>query len=104
MKASASQCLRAVRHADVPWDVNLLDARDPRGVRHAHHGLLNALLVGFATGKRTFRGVEETVEDLSPVGRRRLGIPRSVSDSTLYRLVGVQGAEAGQSSSTHRPP
>ena len=93
MKVSPSQCLRALRHADVPWDVNVLDARDPRGVRHAHHGLLNAVLVGLATAKRTFRGVEETVEDLSPSARRRLGIPKSVSDSTLYRLIAVQGAE-----------
>jgi predicted transposase YbfD/YdcC len=93
MKASPSQCLRALRHSDVPWDVNVLDARDPRGVRYAHHGLLNAVLVGLATGKRTFRGVEETVEDLSPSARRRLGIPKSVSDSTLYRLIAAQGAE-----------
>lgn len=93
MKLSPSQCARAVRQADVPWDVNLLDPRDPRGVLHAHHGLLSALLVGFATGKRTFRGMEETVEDLAPVVRRRLGIPKSLSDSTLYRLVAAHGAE-----------
>lgn len=92
MKASPSQCLRALRNLELPWDVNLLDPRDPRGVRHAHHGLLNATVVGLACGKRTFRGVEETIEDLSPSARKRLGIPKSATDSTLYRLVSAQGA------------
>lgn len=93
MKVSRSQSLKAMRGADVPWDVNLMDPRSARGVRHAHRGLLNVLLVGFACGKRTLRGAEETVEDLSAGARRRLGIPKSVSDSCLYRLLEKQGVD-----------
>jgi predicted transposase YbfD/YdcC len=91
MKPKQSQ--KAMGHLEVPWDVNVLDPRDARGRRHAHHGLLNALVLGLASGLRTLRAMEGLVEDASPLARRRLGLPRSVSDSTLYRMLAAQNTE-----------
>lgn len=80
-------------HLEVPWDVNVVDPRDGRGRRHAHHGLLNALVLALASGQHTLRAVESLVEDVSPRARRRLGLPRKVSDSTLYRLLATHNPE-----------
>ena len=89
----ATQPERAMGHLKVPWDGNVLDPRDARGRRHGHHGLLNALVMALASGQHTLRAVESLVEDVSPRARRKLGLPRAVSDSTLYRLLAGHNVE-----------
>ncbi len=89
----ATQPERAMGHLEVPWDINVVDPRDGRGRRHGHHGLLNALVMALASGQHTLRAVESLVEDVSPRARRKLGLPRKVSDSTLYRLLADHNPE-----------
>jgi predicted transposase YbfD/YdcC len=93
MTMTGAQRRRAISQLDVPWDVNLYDPRDPRGVIHAHLGLLSLAVAGFALGRRTFRGAENVGEDLGAKGRRALGLKRRPSDTALYALVSRQNPE-----------
>lgn len=63
------------------------DPREERGRRHVHQGLLALLVVGFAYGKAGLNQIEELSEDLGVGTRRKLKLPRAVSDSTLWRLL-----------------
>jgi predicted transposase YbfD/YdcC len=58
-----------------------------------HRGLLSLLVAGFACGKKSLRRVEELAEDLGARVRKRLGVPRKVSDTTLWRLLARQSAQ-----------
>ena len=96
MTMTEAQRRRAMSSLDVPWDVNLYDPRDPRGVVHPHLGLLSMAVAGFALGQKNFRGAEDMAEDLGPRGRRRLGLrqkARRPSDTALYTLVSRQNPE-----------
>jgi predicted transposase YbfD/YdcC len=88
-----SQRRRALTHLDIPWDVNLYDPRDPRGLIHPHTALLGVAVAAFALGRRTFRGAEGVAEDLGRAARRALKLKRPPSDTTLYRLVSQQSPE-----------
>lgn len=66
------------------------DPRAARGSRHAHHGLLGLLVAAFACGLKSLRRVEDLAVDLGARVRKRLGLPSSVSDSTLWRLLAAQ--------------
>jgi hypothetical protein len=87
------QCRRALQRIEVPWDEEIVAPRKPRGKRYPPLGLLNLLVVAIAAGKRTFRNAETMAEDLPVDVRRRLDLPKAVSDSTLYGLVATQGTE-----------
>lgn len=87
------QRLKAMGHMDVPWDVNVVDPRDERGRRHDHRGLLNAMVLALLGGLHTLRGVEEVLEEVKPGARRRLGLPKTASDSAFYRLLTAQNPE-----------
>jgi len=63
------------------------DPREARGKRHMLSGLLNLLVVGLACGKLTLRGVESLGALVGSKMRRRLGLSRKVSDTTLYELL-----------------
>jgi hypothetical protein len=90
MKKTGGQLARAVKRCRVEWDRRLGDPRHARGRRHRHLGLLNLLVLGFASGLTTLRRIEELSKDLSGVTRRLLGLAKRVSDSTLYLLLASQ--------------
>jgi predicted transposase YbfD/YdcC len=52
--------------------------------------MLSLMVAGFACGRVVLRRVEDFCSDLGPHARRRLGVPKAVSDSTLYRLLSQQ--------------
>ena len=81
-----AQRRRALRHADIPWNEKVTDPRNARGRVHPHRGILGLLMASFAVGLVTLRRAEDLGEDLGPGARRSLGLPRKVSDSTLYRM------------------
>ena len=81
------QLARAVKRCRVEWDEQVADPRRARGRQHRHRGLLNLLVLGFASGLTTLRRVEELSEDLSGITRRLLGLGKRVSDTTLYLLL-----------------
>lgn len=85
-----AQRRRALRRAHIPWSEEIEDPRDPRGVRHGHYGLLALLVAGFAVGRTVLRRMEELSVDLGRAGRKVLGLPKKVADTTLYRLVSAQ--------------
>jgi len=92
MAVSAAQARRAVRRAELSWAPEVKDPRAEKGQRYEPHGLLSLLVVGFACGHLCLRRVEDLSEDLGLGARRRLEIPRRVSDTALYRLLARQGA------------
>ena len=59
------------------------DYRDPRGKRWKLPALLWASLLGIMTGQKNFANVERLTADLSMPVRRRFGIRRRISDTTL---------------------
>jgi len=59
------------------------DPRDPRGQRWELDTLLTALLAALAVGCKSLVEAETFTADLSPAGKRLLGIPRRVPDTTL---------------------
>ena len=87
MSRFEGQLARAVKRCRVEWDSEVVDPRDRRGRRHKHHGLLNLLVLGFASGLSTLRRVEELSADLRNAARAVLGLRRTVSDTTLYMLL-----------------
>ena len=93
MPKTGGQHARAVRRCRVEWDRQVADARRARGLRHRHRGLLNLLVLGFASGLATLRRIEELSEDLSGVARRLLGLAKRVSDTTLFMLLGGQSLD-----------
>lgn len=90
MNRTAGQLVSALKRLGVKWDDAIKDARDRRGQRHPFVGLLNLLVVGFASGATTLRGIEDLSADLSAVARRVLRLGRRVSDTTLYMLLAGQ--------------
>jgi predicted transposase YbfD/YdcC len=52
--------------------------------------LLGLLVAAFACGLKSLRRVEDLAEDLGARVRKRLGVPKRVSDSTLWRLLAKQ--------------
>lgn len=86
MAITASRASRIVRRASLDFS-SIKDPRQARGKRHALSGLLNLLVAGLAAGKLTLRSVESLGELIGPKMRRRLGLSRRVSDTTLYELL-----------------
>ncbi len=91
MLRTGGQLARAVRRCRVEWDADVEDPRDRRGRRHRHTGLLNLLVLGFASGLSTLRRMEELSADVTAVARRMLGLRGVVSDTALYVLLCAQG-------------
>lgn len=93
MSKTNGQLARTLRRRAVEWSPRVADPRDARGRRHQHHGLLNLLVAGFASGLTTLRAIEDLSADLSAVARRVLGAAKRVSDTTLYLLLASQALE-----------
>ena len=93
MPRRKGQLARSLARQRVEWDEAVEDPRDARGRRHAHHGLLNLLVLGFASGLCTLRRIEELSWDLCRVARRAFHVARRVSDTTLYLLLASQTVE-----------
>lgn len=87
MPTTGGQLARGIRRCRVDWDSKVEDPRDRRGRRHRHRGLLNLLVLGFASGLPTLRHIEELSADLTAVARRMLGLAKAISDTTLYVLL-----------------
>jgi hypothetical protein len=91
MPMTEAQARRALRHADIPWDSEVDDPRDPSFVVHDHLGLLGGLAAAFAVGRYNLRRAEDFLADLGLGARRALGLGReSPCDTTLYRLLAEQ--------------
>lgn len=90
MSITEAQARRAVRRAEQDWDCAVVDPRSSWNQKHDHHGLLSLLVTAFACGRVVLRHVEDFCVDLGAHARRRLGVPKLVSDSTLYRLLTEQ--------------
>lgn len=86
MPISPSRAARAVRRLPNVEDA-LQDPRRPQGRVHALDGLVRLFVMGFACQKATLRALESLADDLSPRMRRRLGLRRPASDTTLYELL-----------------
>lgn len=93
MSRTGGQLARAAKRSAVEWDERVADPRAARGRRHQHRGLLNLLVLGFASGLSTLRRIEELSADLSGVARRVLGLAKAVSDTTLYLMLGSQSLD-----------
>ncbi len=87
MSKTGGQLGRTVKRCRVEWDSEVADPRDRRGRRHKHHGLLNLLVLGFASGLSTLRRIEELSADIRKAARVTLGLRRAVSDTTLFMLL-----------------
>lgn len=90
MSGVKGQRRRALRHARVEWSREVVDPRQARGRRLKHQGLLTLLVAAFACGMKVLRRVEDLSTDLGARVRKRMGLPVSVSDSTLWRLLARQ--------------
>ncbi len=90
MSGVTGQRRRALRWAEVEWSQELVDPRQARGKRYEHRGLLGLLVAAFACGLKSLRRVEDLAEDLGGRVRKRLSVPKKVSDSTLWRLLARQ--------------
>jgi predicted transposase YbfD/YdcC len=93
MSGVPGQRRRALRWAQVQWSQELTDPRQARGKRHEHRGLLGLLVAAFACGMKSLRRVEDLAEDLGARVRKRLGVAKKVSDTTLWRLLARQSAQ-----------
>jgi predicted transposase YbfD/YdcC len=92
MAVTEAQARRAVRRAELSWAPEVKDPRAEKGQRYTHHGLLSLLMTAFACGLVCLRRVEDLSEDLGLGARRKLGIPRRVSDTAIYQLLARQEA------------
>lgn len=92
MAVNAAQACRAIRRAELSWAPEVKDPRAEKGQRYEHHGLLSLMMTAFACGLVCLRRVEDFSEDLGLGARRKLGIPRRVSDTALYQLLARQEA------------
>ncbi len=90
MPVTEAQARRAVRRADLEWAPEVQDPRAVRGQKYAHQGMLSLLVAAFAGGQTRLRHVEDFSEDLGVGARRRLDVPRRISDTALYELLGRQ--------------
>jgi hypothetical protein len=90
MLAKKSQRARASRRVGIPWSEKVADPRRARGRRHEHHGLLALVAVAFACGRTVLRQMEDLSVDMGRAARRVLALPRKVSDTALYLLLGKQ--------------
>ena len=91
MSVTEAQCRRALRHANIPWDSQVIDSRDSRWVVHPLWGLLGGMSAAFAAGRKTLRRVEDFLADVGRGARRALGLTKETpSDTTLYRVVANQ--------------
>jgi hypothetical protein len=63
------------------------DPRDPRGRRWPLRSLLVAVLAGVCTGWKSLAQVEALSDEMSPAGRRVLGLKGRVPDTTLRDLL-----------------
>lgn len=86
MPISVSRAARAVRRLPLPDDA-LEDPRRAQGCVHPLDGLVRLCVAALACQKGTLREVESLVGDLGPKLRRRLGLRRPPSDTTLYDLL-----------------
>ena len=93
MAVTEAQGRRALRHADFPWNTKVADPRKEHNQRHDHRGVLSVLAAAFACGRTCLRRVEEFSADLGKAARRRLGVGRAISDTTLFRLLAKQGVK-----------
>lgn len=91
MSVTDAQGRRVVRRSELEWDSAVKDPRSSRNQRHEHHGLLSLAVAAMACGRVVLRRIEDFCDDLGAHARRRLSIPKRVSDSTLYRLLAAQG-------------
>lgn len=93
MSGTQRQAQRVMPRLAMKWDSAVTDPRKERNQRHSHHGLLSVLAAAFACGRTCLRRVEEFAADLAEPVRARWGLEASPSDTTLYRLLGLQRAE-----------
>lgn len=75
------------------WDSAVTDPRKERNQRHSHHGMLSVLAAAFACGRTCLRRVEDFAADLAAPVRAGLGLQAGLSDTTLFRLLGLQKVE-----------
>ena len=90
MSATQRQAQRAMPRLAAEWDPRVQDPRKERNQRHSHHGLLSVLAAAFACGRTCLRRVEEFAADLAAPVRAKWGLQGSPSDTTLFRLLGLQ--------------
>jgi hypothetical protein len=76
----------SVRLREVPLE-SVADPRDERGTNWRLTALLNGMLLGLMAGCKNLAEVEVLTDELSPVVRRRLKIPRRIPDTTMRDLV-----------------
>lgn len=93
MKVTAAQARQAARFADLTWDPAVKDWRSHINLVHPHKAVLTLLCLAFAAGQCAFRHVEDFCSDLSAATTKKLGLTRTVSDSTVYRMVTHQKLE-----------
>lgn len=86
MTISVSRAARLLRRLPTLDDA-VADPRRAQGRVHPLAGLIRLLIAGFACQKATLRAQESLCGDLSPKLRRRLGLRRAASDTTLYDLL-----------------
>jgi predicted transposase YbfD/YdcC len=82
-----------LRQARLPWSERVKDPREARGTRHGHLGLLGLVVAAFAVGKKGLKQAAQLAGDVGARTRKRLGLPRSVVGSTLWRLLERQSPE-----------
>ena len=82
-----------MRYAELEWSAELVDPRKARGKRYEQRGLLGLLVAAFACGLKSLRRAEDLATDLGARVRKRLAVPKKVSDTTLWRLLGRQAAQ-----------
>lgn len=90
MSATQRQAQRRMPRLKMKWDSAVQDPRKERNQRHSHHGLLSVLAAAFACGRTCLRRVEDFAADLSAPVRASLGLRAGLSDTTLFRLLGLQ--------------
>lgn len=90
MAVTEAQARRAIRRAQFEWDERVVDPRAAHNQRHAHHGILAVLAGAFACSRVNLRRIEDFSADLGAAARRRLGLSKRVSDTTLYRTLAKQ--------------
>jgi hypothetical protein len=91
MTITLSRASRMVRRASLDSSA-VKDPRHARGKRHPLSGLLNLIMVGLSCGKLTLRAIESLCTLVGAKMRRRLGLSRTVSDTTLYELLASLGS------------
>lgn len=90
MSATQRQAQRAMPRLAMKWDSRVKDPRKGRNQQHSHHGLLSVLAAAFACGRTCLRRVEEFAADLAGPIRAKWGLQGPPSDTTLFRLLGLQ--------------